>query len=388
MVNGSIKKLPEDLVFCMLLRCPVKSLMRFKCISKVWYHFIQSTTFINLHLNRTTSVENEFILFKHSIKEDTGEFKNVLSFLSGHDNGALNPLFPDIDVSYMASNCSCTFFPLIGPCNGLIALTDTITTILINPATRNFRLLPPSPFGCPNGYHRSVEALGFGFDSIANNYKVVRISEIFWNPVYDYPGPRESKVDVYDLSIDSWRELDHVQVPLIYWLPCSETLYNEVVHWFASTDLSLVILCFDMCTEIFRNIKMPDTFIFDNAEFYGLVILSESLTLICYPNPISINPIQELTHIWVMKEYGVSESWFLKDTIRPPPIERPLDVWKNNIILFESKSGLLVSYKLNSNEVEELKLHGCPGSLSVKVYKESLTSIPSGSEHSTKVQFF
>ncbi|XP_009625868.1 F-box protein CPR1-like [Nicotiana tomentosiformis] len=377
MVNGSIMKLPEDLVFYILLRCPVKSLMRFKGISKAWYNFIQSATFINLHLNRITTIEDEFILFKYSIKEEPEEFKNVLSFLSGH-NDALNPLFPDIDVSYMTSNCSCTFFPLIGPCNGLIALTDSITIILINPATRNFRLLPPSPFGCPKGFHRSVEELGLGFDSIANDYKVVRLSEVFWDPPNDYPGPKESKVDMCDLSIDSWRELDYEQLPLIYWVPCAETFYKEAVHWFATIDLSMVILCFDVCTETFRNMKMPHTFIFDNEQYCGLVILSESLTLICYPNPISIDQIQELTHIWVMKEYGVSESWILKDTIRPPPIESPLDVWKNNLLLFQSKSGLLISYNLNSDEVKELKLNGFPGSLSVKVYKESLTSIPRG----------
>ncbi|OIT39436.1 PREDICTED: F-box protein CPR30-like [Nicotiana attenuata] len=378
MVNGSINKLPEDLVYCILLRFPVKSLMRFKCISQVWYHFIQSTTFINLHLNRTTSVEDEFILFKYSIKEDAEEFKNVLSFLSGHDDDALNPLFPDVDVSYMASNCSCTFFPLIGPCNGLIALTDSITTILINPATRNFRLLPPSPFGCPYGYHRSVEALGFVFDSIANDYKIVRLSEVFWDPLNDYPGPKESKVDIYDLSIDSWRELDCEQLPLIDRVPCAETFYKEAVHWFGTIYLTMVILCFDVSTEVFRNMKMPRTFILDNAQFPGLVILSESLTLICYPNPSAIDHMQKVTHIWVMKEYGVSESWILKDIIRLPPIEYPLDIWKNNLLLFQSKSGLLISYNLNSDEVKELKLNGVPGSMSVKVYKESLTSIPRG----------
>nr|ABR18781.1 class S F-box protein [Nicotiana alata] len=378
MVGGIIKAIPEDVVIYVLIRLPVKSIMRFKCTSKTLYILIRSTSFSNIHLNHTTTLQDELILFKRSFKEEANQFKNVISFLFGVDDVGFDPFLPDLEVPHLTTDYGSIFHQLIGPCHGLIALTDTITTILINPATRNFRLLPPSPFGCPNGYHRSVEALGFGFDSIANDYKIVRLSEVFWDPLYDYPGPRESKVDIYDLSIDSWRELDSEQLPLIYWVPCAETFYKEAFHWFGTIDLSMVILCFDVSTEIFRNMKMPRTFIFDNAQYPGLVILSESLTLICYPNPISIDHIQEVTRIWVMKEYGVSESWILKDTIRLPPIEYPLDIWKNNLLLFQSKSGLLISYNLKSDEVKELKLNGFPGSMSVKVYKESLTSIPRG----------
>nr|AIG62936.1 S-locus F-box protein type-7 [Solanum pimpinellifolium] len=68
MVNGIIKKLGEDLVNNVLVRFPVKSLIRLKCISKRWYTLIQSTTFIHLHLNYQTTIQHEFILFKYSIK--------------------------------------------------------------------------------------------------------------------------------------------------------------------------------------------------------------------------------------------------------------------------------------------------------------------------------
>nr|AIK66503.1 S20-locus F-box type-1 protein [Petunia integrifolia subsp. inflata] len=389
MANGILKKLPKDLVFLILSTFPVKSLLRFKCISKAWSILIQSTTFINCHVNRKTNTKDEFILFKRAIKDEEEEFKNILSFFSGHVD-VLNPLFPDIDVSYMTSKCNCTFNPLIGPCDGLIALTDSIITIIFNPATRNFRLLPPSPFGCPKGYHRSVEGVGFGLDTISNYYKVVRISEVYCEEADGYPGPKDSEIDVCDLSTDSWRELDHVQLPMIYWLPCSGMLYKEMVHWFATTDISMVILCFDMSTEMFRNMKMPDTCSRLTHElYYGLVILCESFTLIGYSNPISsIDPAHDKMHIWVMIEYGVSKSWIMKYTIRPLSIESPLAVWKKTILLLQSRSGLLISYDLNSGEAKELNLNGFPDSLSVIVYKECLTSIPKGSEHSTKVQKF
>nr|AAX11680.1 S17-locus linked F-box protein [Petunia axillaris subsp. axillaris] len=388
MPNGILKKLPEDLVFLILLTFSVKSLMRFKCISKAFSILIQSTTFINRHVNHEINKEDEFILFKRAIKDEEEEFINILSFFSGHDD-VLNPLFPDIDVSYMTSKFNCTFNPLIGPCDGLIALTDSIITIILNPATRNFRVLPPSPFGCPKGYHRSVEGVGFGLDTISNYYKVVRISEVYCEEAGGYPGPKDSKIDVFDLRTDTWKELDHVQLPLIYWLPCSGMLYKQMVHWFATTDM-MVILCFDISTEMFRNMKMPDTCCLITHElYYGLVILCESFTLIGYSNPISsIDPARDKMHIWVMMEYGVSESWIMKYTIRPISIKSPLAIWKNNILLLQNRSGILISYDLNSGEAKEFNLHGFPGSLSVIVYKECLTSIPKGSEFSTKVQKF
>nr|AIK66504.1 S17-locus F-box type-1 protein [Petunia integrifolia subsp. inflata] len=389
MANGILKKLPEDLVFLILLTFPVKSLMRFKCISKAWSILIQSTNFINRHVNRKSNTKDEFILFKRAIKDEEEEFINILSFFSSHD-GVFKPLFPDIDVSYMTSKCHCTYNPLIGPCDGLIALTDTIITIVLNPATRNFRVLPHCPFGCPKGYHRSVEEVGFGLDTISNYYKVVRISEVYCEEADGYPGPKDSKVDVCDLSTDSWRELDHLQLPSIYWVPCAGMLYKEMVHWFATTDTSMVILCFDMSTEMFHDMKMPATCSRITHElYYGLVILYESFTLIGYSNPISsIDPAHDRMHIWVMMEYAVSESWIMKYTIRPLSIESPLAVWKNHILLLQSRSGLLISYDLNSGEAKELNLHGFPDSLSVKVYKECLTSIPKGSEYCTKVQKF
>ncbi|KAG5631771.1 hypothetical protein H5410_003488 [Solanum commersonii] len=80
-----------------------------------------------------------------------------------------------------------------------------------------------------------------------------------------------------------------------------------------------------------------------------------------------IDPIKDKVHVWVMEEYGVSKSWILKNTIRLVPVESPLAVWKNNILLFQSKNGHVISYDINSNEEKEHILHGFPTSLSVIV---------------------
>ncbi|OIT08702.1 PREDICTED: F-box protein CPR30-like [Nicotiana attenuata] len=250
MANGIVKKVPEDLVNSVLLRLPVKTLMRFKCVYKAWYSNVQSSTFISLHLNRTTRVNDEFILFTNSIKEEPNRFKVLLSFMSiDNDGDDLHPISPDLDMLYLTTISSNLYRRPLGPCRGLIVLTDKVNAIIFNPATRHYRLLRPSPFGCPLGFHRSIEDVGFGFDSIANEYKIVRVSEVQGEPPFNDFNMRERKVDVYELSMDSWRELNFVeqQLPQVDRYPCSEMFYKGASHWFGNTNMG-VILCFDMST--------------------------------------------------------------------------------------------------------------------------------------------
>nr|XP_016451258.1 PREDICTED: F-box protein CPR30-like [Nicotiana tabacum] len=179
MVHGILKKLPEDVFILILLKLPVKSLIRFKCISKTWYILMQSSTFINLHLNHAINAKDEFIVFKLSFQEDPFQHKTILSFLFGDDDDDyLTPVSPDLDVPYLTSTFSSNYDQLIGPCQGLIALINIVDTVLFNPATRNYRLVPPCPFPVPKGFRRYVDGIGFGFDSLANEYKIVMISEV------------------------------------------------------------------------------------------------------------------------------------------------------------------------------------------------------------------
>lgn len=144
-----------------------------------------------------------------------------------------------------------------------------------------------------------------------------------------------------------------------------------------------------MSTEIFRNMKTPDSRNFSNGTLHSLLLLKESISLLCYSflGP-TIDPTKDLMEIWIMIDYNVHESWIKIYTISGLPTESPLAVWKDYLLLFQSKSGYLMSYDLNSDEIRELNVHGCLQSMRVIIYKESLTSIPRGRQSSTQVQNF
>ena len=51
-----MSEIPRDIITDVLSRVPVKSLLRFRCVSKPWCSLIDSPHFVKTHLNR--SVDN------------------------------------------------------------------------------------------------------------------------------------------------------------------------------------------------------------------------------------------------------------------------------------------------------------------------------------------
>nr|BAJ24882.1 S5-locus linked F-box protein [Petunia x hybrida]BAQ18968.1 S10-locus linked F-box protein type-18 [Petunia x hybrida]BAQ19018.1 S22-locus linked F-box protein type-18 [Petunia x hybrida]BAQ19053.1 Sm-locus linked F-box protein type-18 [Petunia x hybrida]BAQ19082.1 S22m-locus linked F-box protein type-18 [Petunia x hybrida] len=392
MVEGLLKTLPNDLTIYILLILPVKALMRLKCVSKTCYTLIQSSAFVDLHLNRKTTSKDECILLKRSLEEGINRYKTSLSFLCGDDHDYLSPIIHDVDVTHLTTNCNFCHDQLVGPCHGLIALMHSPTTVLFNPSTRKYKLLPPSPLRHLKGFYRSMEGEGFGFDSIINNYKVVKISTIYKVDHFDYLEEIGRKVEVYDLSTDSWRELDHVaqELTTLCCVECTQMFYKGACHWIATQDLDAFrILCFDMSSEVFRSLKIPENCHLFEGPWCRLALIQESLTLIYYRYPDqSTAQGKDSSVVWIMKDYSVHESWVKNYTITSVPIHSPLAVWKGYLLVFEGKSGCLMSYDLICNKIKELNFHGFPESLRALVYKDSLISIPIGSEHSAQVHRF
>ncbi|KAL7250030.1 hypothetical protein ACSBR1_012097 [Camellia fascicularis] len=58
--------LPQKVVFDILARLPVKSLLQMRCVCKSWNSLINNPSFITLHINQTLSNNNnELLLLRH-----------------------------------------------------------------------------------------------------------------------------------------------------------------------------------------------------------------------------------------------------------------------------------------------------------------------------------
>ncbi|KAM7493700.1 hypothetical protein LguiB_028309 [Lonicera macranthoides] len=360
----TIADLPKDLVEEFLYMLPVKLLLRCRCVCKAWRATIDDPSFIAKHFNRATFNKNECLLVKRFVKQHS---RNVLSFVSKE---TLDFVSTDIDVPFFQHQHTRVF----GPCNGIICLGHDGDIVLCNPATREFKALPPLIDDDLPGLMQSELGFGFGFDEKNNDYKVVRIINIYYYTPYGGRG-HTVKAEIYNLSSNSWRKLD-ARLPKVWFTLCFELLFNGVFHWYAqnSCDNSRyeLILSFHMSTEVFKEIHFPDTCYWNKRRSLG-VLNNESLALILFED---YNQAHKNFEIWVMKEYGVKESWTKQFTVGPLlGIHSPLSFGKHNELLLQSDNGQLVSCDLNTNKIRDFEVCGAPTSLGAVMYVESLFSL-------------
>ncbi|XP_022740748.1 F-box/kelch-repeat protein At3g06240-like [Durio zibethinus] len=363
--------LPSDLFLEILLRLPVKSLTRFKCVCKSWYALINHPKFISMHLSYNSN-NNEFVLIKRCLLTCLGKKENMFSLVSSKDFSSVNIA---VDVPLYKKE---PYLQLLGQCDGIICLSNYRDDIVLcNPATKESMVLPKS---CllylslnPNLIPQT-NGLGFGYDLKNQQYKVVRIVS-YWGEFGDGL-PQLSRVEVYTMGTDSWREIKNVKIPAnVQYSPCFETYFNGAFHWHAMDyNNNEVILSFNMGDEEFQRISMPDfLYIDDNSICKSLLVWNGCLALIVYPG----KGIEKSFQIYVMEKYGVKESWTRKLTIGPlTGVEMPFMFWKNDgEILMEGIDGQAVSYNFITKEIRNLQIYGVPKSFQTLAYVNSLVSI-------------
>ncbi|CAI9777383.1 unnamed protein product [Fraxinus pennsylvanica] len=328
------KEVPEDLLIEILLRLSVKSLIRFRCVSKTWRDLIKSTKFSAMHFECD---KDEIVLIYRYVQKEN---QHVISLHSNDDS--LSQVSTDVRIPYFDAR---TYLQILGPCNGLICITNYETIVLCNPVLQEFYLLPDRPFPCPHGFRPMELGLGFGFDPCTNDYKVFRMSEIVNEDDDEYWSIDCLKYEIYNLSTNSWREID-AAAPRVSTFPCFELFFNGA--YFPESCLEL------------------------DGKHSSLVVLDECLAMVRYQAWMK-EP--HLIDIWVMKEYGVKESWIKQFTVGPILVMCPLSSWKNYTLLMESSNGQLVSYALDTNIVKKYEIYSDRRhSLLVIIFKESLVS--------------
>ncbi|KAK3015960.1 hypothetical protein RJ639_007073 [Escallonia herrerae] len=361
--------LPEDVVREILLMLLVKSLLRCKSVCKRWYTLITKPSFTTAHHNCNAAIKrNHCILIKRFLKESN---KSALSFLS--DEISCDDHVPTTEITIPHSN---HFLQMLGPCNGIVCLTDHRDIILCNPSIRAFKVVPAPSFNYPQGLFSRSLGVGFGFDLQSSEYKVIRIAELHEDDESGGYSFHSVKVEIYDLSTDSWREIDAV-VPYVWYFPCSELLFNGAFHWWADDEDhgGESMLSFHINTEVFQQIRLPDVCTFPDGKEKPFLVLNESIALILFDASE-----QTSFDIWLMTEYGVAESSTKLFTIGPlVQVKRPILFWKHELLL-EKANGQWVSCDLKSRRLKEIQVYGAQESFRAVAYIKSLVSINQGSD--------
>ncbi|XP_009799209.1 F-box protein At2g40925-like [Nicotiana sylvestris] len=298
---------PEDLAMEILIRLPVESLLRFKCVGKYWYKTITSPIFIKEHMNWSRKNKPPKIMIYDHVgcpsKDDSPLNPNPITLISVSDGVGVHAN-PD----YLQEFIGMTHF--LGAVDGLFLLErvidDSIFNIFLalwNPATREVRSLPLPDFNLPPSFRQCRRQFGFGLDPMTNDYKVIWF-RIFWDKIINFMVDQPYAA-VYSCAKDSWRILQPENQDIFLFKHCIETLgtayLNGAYYWLLICEIcNCSILSFDFGNEVFTEIEGPDAPRPFTHWHLKLILLDDSLAL------FSVADWDRFEHdIWVMIQPGV-----------------------------------------------------------------------------------
>ncbi|CAH8257715.1 unnamed protein product [Arabidopsis lyrata] len=290
----------EDMVEEIFHHLPLKSLARFKVLSKKWRSMIESTYFSHKRLVRTglpTPNMKFMYVSRHFsanfVEEDSNSTTLLLETFSrdDHNNNRKNSpsssshyTFPDDPVDKSQNKT----IQVVGSCDGLVLIRiydDFRYIYLINPTTEERLTFHPEFTQWPLTFRFKSTAMvdrpwrqvtqgvlhyppdvkimpflaGFGKDIVTKSYKVVLM--------YTRKGNHDPCFKVKVLSLDNGEQRDVCFYRMSMFIFCEEqtSVYaNGSVFWLTlcnSRKTALKLLAIDLHTEEFRWIILPKCYI-------------------------------------------------------------------------------------------------------------------------------
>ncbi|PIA63110.1 hypothetical protein AQUCO_00200852v1 [Aquilegia coerulea] len=285
--SATLSILPDDILEEILSRLSVKTLLRFKTVSKSWYNMINNPQFIDMHLQKSR--------YRNDVK--------LVIKISSSTLYSLDPETPNLQVE-------CTTYPkifgnnngdILGSCDGVLCITghpDGNFMSLLNPSTRQYAVMQyPFPRIQRSFYAHDI-AHGLGYDPVTGSYKLVKIVSSCDLRVH------HSEVMIYYFGTSSWVNSQNIWYKSFY--PKAGRIVNNYIHWLATSYIvgssfsKSVIVAFDLTNESFQEVPLPE------AGHDKLLSLNftELGGCLCIIRNYDIR-----FEIWLMTDYRVKDTW-------------------------------------------------------------------------------
>ncbi|XP_052207103.1 F-box/kelch-repeat protein At3g23880-like [Diospyros lotus] len=360
--------IPQEIIVEILFRLPVRSLLKFKSVCKSWRSLISDPKFVKTHLT-LSSAANDGTHSRLMIRYVGPYFGLKSCYLySLFDKQTPNV----VDLNYPLENTYRTAW-FVGSSNGLVCIaTDEFKLCVWNPSTGKSKIF--SGFNVRLLLNLRIK-YGFAYDESIDDYKVVSI--------FDVEGKLSSfETEVYTLGTSSWRRIG--KFPCGGPLSLTGKFANGALHWFSTGNpyeiFPTVICSLNLSSETYGKIALPS--FGGRCSGVRLDVLDGSLCVIC-------NNAGSHADLWVLKEYGIEESW-TKLFVIPYPTSpfsgvysRPFCSLKNGELLMDFKSRLAV-YNPKDGIIRYLDIQNYETFYEVCPYVESLVSV--GADNLTQGQ--
>ncbi|KAL6226815.1 hypothetical protein ACLB2K_000775 [Fragaria x ananassa] len=274
-------EVPEDVViFNILPRLPIKTLIRFTSVSKRWRFLILSDrNFARTQLRVSREHRHRLLLVTRTEYSPSPTYKlDVLNLRHVPSSSAARDL-----------NLPKTLLCPLGSFNGLVFIVDDCENLcVLNPATGFLKQFPGPGFPIDEW----LLYCGVGYLPAADDYKVA--VAVNWE--------RGVHVVIFSLLDRNWKT---IETPgCVHFQGTMGTVLNEALHWVDKLDVT-GILAFDLEKEEFRIMSVPDLELDDSVYYVG-VYGGVSLCLLRYSDS---DRIDDSIDFWVLTEYGLPDSW-------------------------------------------------------------------------------
>ncbi|XLR52002.1 hypothetical protein HN51_002728 [Arachis hypogaea] len=355
--------IPDELIEEILSRLPVRSLLQFRCVCKSWMSLISDPYFVKKHLQLSAQSTN---LTRHRIilTDTTAEFHLKSCPLTSLFH---NPSTICEDLNYPVKN-KFRHDGIVGSCNGLLCFAVKGDSVLLwNPSTRVSKKSPPL---CNNWRPGCFTNFGLGYDQKNDDYKVVAV---FCDPNVFFA---ETNVKVYSMASKSWRKIQdfpHGVTPY----QNSGKFVSGTLNWDANyavgnSNSSLwIIVSLDLHKETYNEI-LPPHYEKEECSTPSLGTLKGCLCM-------NYDYKKSYFVLWLMKDYGVRESWVKMVTI--PYLPNPEDfsysgpycISDNGEVLLMFEFDLIL-YDPRDQSFKYPKVHSGKSWFDAEVYAETLLS--------------
>ncbi|XP_047308178.1 F-box protein CPR1-like [Impatiens glandulifera] len=277
-------------IFC---RLPVKSLFRFRTLSKSCLFLISSPYFVKLHLKQSVKTKSNIsLLQKHydlyRVDLDSLQDGDVLQPVE------INPIpsFGNYTLKILNYRLKCS-------CDGLLCMSnihDNNNVFLWNPSIRKCIKLPYTFIDLANQVSIPITYCDYriGYVNTNDDYNIVRIAYRGRCSMVDY------EFKVYSLRSNSWHRLEKfLYVPDFF--SFGDSIVGGALHWISIVKSEDLIVAFHLGTEKYRMLSHPEY----RGPYYRLYLdnFEGCLSLTCYYKSFDVD-------VFLLKEYGEKNEYW------------------------------------------------------------------------------
>ncbi|XP_026432420.1 putative F-box protein At1g32420 [Papaver somniferum] len=312
----------EVIIKCEILsRLPVKSLMRFKCVSKTWLSLIEDDPyFADLHFERSKA-RPALLLVIPLPSYDPDNLFRISNELVLTANLSRDRSRAEICSILKTESFCCA--EIRGPANGLVCCVDRLRSHarIYNISTREVMCVESTfmpkvclSFGMTGWYGYEI-----GFDSVSKKHKVLCACRKNEQPGQKHLGDKQIVCEVLTVGDNEWRRID--EVPLCDFNLFLSVYVNGFIYYCTSKFASghwdngdAVLVAFDVSNEKFRVITIPNLILNNQSStrYYRRVNLLE----VDGHAAIACEETDCVVKLWVYEEYNEYDSKWKKTKTR------------------------------------------------------------------------